>query len=61
MDLKEVIRAISTRSNPGKDVDILRQTWSGPLHPLISPENKKRREYFSSEGDHRRLPAFPLA
>jgi len=49
MDLEEVIWAISTRSNPEKDVDILRQTWSGPLDPLISPEDKKRREYFSSK------------
>jgi UbiD family decarboxylase len=49
MDLEEVIWAISTRSNPEKDIDILRQTWSGPLDPLISPEDKKRREYFSSK------------
>jgi 4-hydroxy-3-polyprenylbenzoate decarboxylase len=49
MDLEEVIWAMSTRSNPEKDVDILRQTWSGPLDPLISPEDKKRREYFSSK------------
>ena len=49
MDLEEVIWAISTRSNPEKDVDILRQTWSGPLDPLISLEDKKRREYFSSK------------
>jgi hypothetical protein len=50
MDLEEVIHAISTRSNPEKDLDILRQTWSGLPDPLISPEDKKRREYFSSKG-----------
>ena len=50
MDLEEVIHAISTRSNPEKDLDIPRQTWSGLLDPLISPEDKKRREYFSSKG-----------
>lgn len=49
MDLEEVIWAISTRSNPEKDIDVMRQTWSGPLDPLISPEDKKRREYFSSK------------
>jgi hypothetical protein len=50
MDLEEVIHAIRTRSNPEKGLDILRQTWSGLLDPLIFPEDKKRREYFSSKG-----------
>ena len=41
--MSEVIRA-TARAAIGK-----RQTWSGLLDPLISLENKKRRESFSSK------------
>jgi len=60
MDLEEVIHAISTRSNPEKDLDILRQTWSGLLDPLISPRTRSAQNIFLPR-DHRCLPAFPLA
>ncbi|HJO38932.1 MAG: UbiD family decarboxylase [Vicinamibacterales bacterium] len=36
-DLFEVLWAISTRSNPVDDIEILRQTWSGPLDPMLRP------------------------
>ncbi len=33
----EVIWALSTRSNPAEDIDIIRRTWSGPLDPMLRP------------------------
>jgi 4-hydroxy-3-polyprenylbenzoate decarboxylase len=48
MNLEEVIWAICTRSNPDQDIDVLRRCWSGPLDPMISPEQRKRREFFNS-------------
>jgi UbiD family decarboxylase len=39
-DVNEVLWAIATRSDPATSVDILRRTWSGPLDPIIRPEQK---------------------
>ncbi len=33
-DLDQVVWAISTRSNPEKDMDIIRNTYTGPLDPI---------------------------
>ncbi len=38
----DLIWALSTRSNPEADIDILRQCWSNPLDPMISPETKAK-------------------
>ena len=48
MDLKEVVWAMATRVDPAGDIDILRNMWSGPLDPMLSPEQKKRGEFFNS-------------
>ena len=33
----EVLWAMSTRSNPAEDIEILHRTWSGPLDPMLRP------------------------
>jgi len=39
-DLDQVVWAISTRTNPEKDIDIIRNTYTGPLDPIY-PKNAK--------------------
>ena len=36
----DVLWAICTRSDPEKDIDIIRRMWSGPLDPIIPPEER---------------------
>ena len=39
-DLNEVIWAIGTRSNPEKDIDIMRNSYSSPLDPIYPDQGK---------------------
>ncbi|TAK02291.1 UbiD family decarboxylase [bacterium] len=39
-NLDEVLWAVCTRSDPEKDIEILRRCWSGPLDPIIPKEKK---------------------
>ncbi|HWP60762.1 MAG TPA: UbiD family decarboxylase [Candidatus Acidoferrales bacterium] len=39
-DLNEVIWAIGTRSNPERDIDIIRNTYSSPLDPIYPKQGK---------------------
>ena len=39
-DIKDLLWAICTRSDPATSVDLLRRTWSGPLDPII-PKGQK--------------------
>ncbi len=48
MNLEEVIWAMCTRAEPARDIDVVRQCWSGPLDPLLSPQQREAREYFNS-------------
>ncbi len=36
----DVLWAVCTRSDPEKDIEILRRMWSGPLDPIIPPGQK---------------------
>jgi 4-hydroxy-3-polyprenylbenzoate decarboxylase len=36
---EEVMWAISTRSDPATDIDIMRKGWSGPIDPLVRDRN----------------------
>ena len=36
----DVIWAMSSRSDPATDIDIIRRCWSGPLDPIIHPTKK---------------------
>ncbi len=40
MDINDVIWAMSFRTNPASDIDIIRNTWSGDLDPLIRKPSK---------------------
>lgn len=46
---EEVIWAISTRSNPAEDIDIMRQGWSNPLEPMLRPEQKAAKQFWISK------------
>jgi len=48
MNLEDVIWAMCTRSDPAKDIDIVRRCWSSPLDPMVSPEQRKNRDFSSS-------------
>ncbi len=39
-NLDEVLWAVCTRSDPERDIEILRRCWSGPLDPIIPKERK---------------------
>jgi 4-hydroxy-3-polyprenylbenzoate decarboxylase len=39
-NLDEVMWALCTRSDPVKDIEILRRCWSGPLDPIIHKDDK---------------------
>ena len=47
-DLKQVIWAMCTRSNPETSVDIIKRTWSSPLDPMVSPEDKAQGKFYTS-------------
>ena len=38
----DVLWALSTRSDPEQDIEIVRRSWSGPLDPMIRKSDKKR-------------------
>jgi UbiD family decarboxylase len=44
----DVIWAISTRSDPATDIDILRHCWSNPLDPMISSAEKEKKQLWNS-------------
>jgi UbiD family decarboxylase len=44
----DVIWAISTRSDPATDINILRQCWSNPLDPMIATEEKEKKRLWNS-------------
>ena len=37
-DLDSVLWALGTRSDPERDVDLIRGAWGGPLDPAVGPE-----------------------
>jgi UbiD family decarboxylase len=39
-DTDQLLWALSTRSDPAQDIDIVRRAWSGPLDPAIRPGEK---------------------
>lgn len=39
----DVLWALSTRSDPEADIEIVRRAWSGPLDPMIRPNDKEKR------------------
>lgn len=47
-NLDDVIWALSTRTDPATDIDILRQCWSNPLDPMIAPVDKEKKQLWNS-------------
>ena len=47
-DNDEVIWALSTRSDPAQDIDILRHGWSNPLDPMLTAEDKAAKRLWNS-------------
>ena len=47
-DNDDLLWALSTRSDPATDIDVLRQCWSTPLDPTRSREQKNKNEMWNS-------------
>ena len=43
-----MIWALSTRSDPATDIDILRQTWTNSLDPMLADEDKEQHRLWNS-------------
>ena len=46
----EVIWALSTRTDPASDIDILRHGLSSPLDPIIAPDAVRNHTLYSNRG-----------
>ena len=60
-DMDQVIWAMSSRSNPIDDIDILRNTWSTWLDPTQNPPEKRpygSKALINACKEHRYLPVF---
>lgn len=44
----DVLWAVGTRCDPATAIDIVRDCWSTPLDPLLTPENRKNRNFANS-------------
>jgi 4-hydroxy-3-polyprenylbenzoate decarboxylase len=44
-NLREVVWAMSTRCDVGASIDIVRDVWTSPVDPIISPEKREARNF----------------
>jgi 4-hydroxy-3-polyprenylbenzoate decarboxylase len=44
----DVLWAMATRCDPATSIDIIRDCWSTPLDPLLTPEKRKERDFSNS-------------
>ena len=44
----DVIWALSTRSDPATDIDIVRRCWSNPLDPMISTAERSKKQLWNN-------------
>lgn len=60
-NLDEVLWAVCTRSDPEKDIEVLRRCWSGPLDPIIPRDRKgfNSRAIIDATRPYEWLDAFP--
>ncbi|MDP2647501.1 MAG: UbiD family decarboxylase [Desulfobacterales bacterium] len=60
-NLHDVMWAVCTRCDPERDIDIVRNCWSGPLDPIIPPERKgfSSRALIDACRPYDRLATFP--
>jgi 4-hydroxy-3-polyprenylbenzoate decarboxylase len=47
-DLEELMWAMVTRSDPDESIDIIREAWSTPLDPRISPDKRAKGDFTNS-------------
>src|SRR5690606_38358983 len=47
-DLGEVMWAVCTRADPQKDYHVTTNCWSSALDPLVSPEQRQKRDFTNS-------------
>ncbi len=45
---EDVVWALSTRSDPATDIDVIRQCWSNPLDPMLSAASKAALQMWNS-------------
>ncbi len=57
-DTFDVLWAISTRCDPGEDIEIMRRAWSGPLDPLMV-KNMNSRGLIDACRPFERIDTFP--
>lgn len=48
-DLGSVIWAISNRTDPARDIDIIRDCVGSPLDPILDPDEKERGEFYRNK------------
>jgi 4-hydroxy-3-polyprenylbenzoate decarboxylase len=58
--LEDVIWAISTRSDPETDIDILRHCWTGPLDPIMDEKGYSARALIEATIPFKRRGSFPF-
>jgi len=44
----DVLWAVATRCDPATDIDIIRDCWSTPLDPTLTPEKRRERNFTNS-------------
>ena len=47
-NLQEVMWAMVTRSDPATSIDIVKNAWSTPLDPRITPDQRERGDFTNS-------------
>lgn len=60
-DLSDVMWAVTTRTDPVKDIDLIRRLWSGPLDPMLTREDGgfNSRAIIDACRPYERLDTFP--
>jgi len=56
----DVLWAISTRCDPGVDIEFIRRAWSGPLDPMLNADGTNSRALIDACRPFERLKTFPL-
>jgi UbiD family decarboxylase len=49
-NLEEVMWAMCTRVDPATDIDFIHRAWSTPLDPMVTPTQRKNKDYTNSRG-----------
>ncbi|MEG2765741.1 MAG: UbiD family decarboxylase [Acidaminococcaceae bacterium] len=64
-DINQVMWAVATRTNPASDIDVVRRTFTLPMDPMVSTEDKEKGRIYTSRAlinaciPFERLKSFP--